>query len=419
MLQRLKAFTLIEILISMLIFGILSGVILTAFWIFWGVFYQTEDHTTGRGELEYVFQSIGREMTNVSLGMPNNRKDTGFVAGSFAQSFRVNSFPELTNPENPITAYMGEPGQKWGGPVTLADFNGANPPYDNFQTTMVRTEHEPNVYVGPQIYYAWSEPVFGTVGGVRVPIKVGRVDNSFNSQVGNYETNGTMFPNPIQAGYFKSDNIENSSGSKSTMRYFYFASNEDIVGILQGFQTDNRSAGLKISNGADMRSWIAFPTLRIPLLLRGYTRGNTSYGRLPASVQGRPQPNVIGLQITPASMDNPLGGFEEVHVIQVCRLYVNANRELIQEFFADCSTAAAARNTAVTRVLARNVAGMCFRFDRENRLLTMYLAVRGEEANPRAGAGKPLIWPDFAPAFSAADLRYRIFAQSMTWRIRN
>ncbi|MDR2529772.1 MAG: type II secretion system GspH family protein [Synergistaceae bacterium] len=415
--RRSKAFTLVEILISMIIFSILGGVILTSFWIFWGVFYQTEDHVGGRGELEHVFQSIGREITNISLGMPNNRKDTGFEAGSFAQSFRVDTFPEMTNPQNPIMAYMGEPGQKWGGPVTLADFNGSNPPYDNFQATMVKTEHESNVYVGPQIYYAWSTPVFGAVEGARVPIKVGRRDTSFEG--GDYEDNATRFPNPIQVGYFKGENKASSSASKNTIRYFYFASSEDIVGILQAFQTDNRDAGLRLSNGADLRSWLTFPTLRIPLLLRGYTRGNTSYGRVPTSLQGRPQPNVIGLQITSASMDNYLGGFEEVHSLQVCRLYVNGSRELIQEFFADCSTASTARGTAVTRVLARNVAGMCFRFDRENRLLTMYLAIRGEEANPRAGAGKPMIWPDFAPTLSAADLKYRIFAQSITWRIRN
>jgi hypothetical protein len=131
--------------------------------------------------------------------------------------------------------------------------------------------------------------------------------------------------------------------------------------------------------------------------------------------------NYIDLRLAPYStkdMQGILGGYEELYVIQACRLYVNTDRELVQEIFgSDYTSNVATANTI--EILARNVAGMFFRFDQENRLLTMYLAIMGEEINPVSGAGVPPAWPSFAPPLPPEVRRRRVEAQSMTWRIRN
>jgi prepilin-type N-terminal cleavage/methylation domain-containing protein len=404
MARRSRAFTLVEVLISMVIFGILGGVILTSLWIFQGVFYQTGDTVGARQEIEYVFQSVGREITNVSLGMPNNRKSEGSFSASFESPNRR---------ENPIMFYMGASGEEWGGPVTLASFNGASPPtlstVPNIQDTMIKMPVTPGVYDGPQIYYAWSVPALRNAGGAMVSVKVGSPD------VGN--------PSAVQTGFFRKD-AEDPDGQGRPMdglRFFYFPF-PSAVDTLMGYQYDGRSAGLALSHGSDTRSWVTFPTLRVPLLLAGYVtsggaRHSSGVEPVPITAVTSVGNDTLALWIAPNApeMDGILGGFEELHVVQACRLYVNANRELVQEFYGDLANPA----TNVTRILAHHVAGMHFRFDKKNRLLTMYLAVLGEEADPRSGTGTPAIWPSFAAPFTAGDLRYRIFAQSVTWRIRN
>jgi hypothetical protein len=130
--------------------------------------------------------------------------------------------------------------------------------------------------------------------------------------------------------------------------------------------------------------------------------------------------NSIDLQLAPNStkpLQGVLGGYEELYVVQACRLYVNTQHELVQEIFgSDYTSSSAGANTV--NILTRNVAGMFFRFDQENRLLTMHLSVAGEEAAPAAGAGTAA-WPSFAPPLPLWASRRRIETQSITWRIRN
>jgi hypothetical protein len=110
------------------------------------------------------------------------------------------------------------------------------------------------------------------------------------------------------------------------------------------------------------------------------------------------------------------GAYEDLQAVQACRVYVNSQSELVQEIFGmDYQNS----GTSWRNVLARGVAGVYFRFDQENRLLTMYLAARGQETGDIPGKGVPSSWPPEAPGFSNDDQERRIIAQSVTWRIRN
>jgi hypothetical protein len=275
----------------------------------------------------------------------------------------------------PVMGRMGVAGADWGGPVTLASFDVASQ-LRNFDT-MVKTPVSPatpDIYIGPQLYYAWAEPILQEIGGMRVPVKV----------------------RPVESG-----DVDFVSSETKTFQFAYPGSAATASNFRLG---DGRSMGLVASAGRDMRSWVTFPTLRIPMRVISVNTGANS----------------IELQLAPHSskpMRGILGGYEELYVIQACRLYINTKRELVQEIFgSDYTSSAAAANTV--NILARNVAGMFFRFDQGNRLLTMYLAIAGGDASPPAG-GTPISWPSFATPLPSWASRRRIEAQSITWRIRN
>jgi hypothetical protein len=100
----------------------------------------------------------------------------------------------------------------------------------------------------------------------------------------------------------------------------------------------------------------------------------------------------------------------EIHMIQAARLF-RENNELVQVVFT---------GTGTTReVLARNVVGLQFAFDPESRLLTMYVAARGQEPNPVGVQNQPFAWPDWLGPIDTGDARFRVVVKNLTWRIRN
>jgi hypothetical protein len=400
-LRRLRAFTFLELLISMIIMGILGAVVLTSLYIFYGMFFQTRDYAGGRGDIEYVFQWLGREITNVSLGMPNNRRREG----SFAEAFTG------IGGSDPVMAYMGKISEDWGGPITLASFDPVSPPRSpallgpmSSSGTMVDSprldlDSSGNVYVGPQLYYAWAFPF--TMETSKHFIKVGNPNSSdviitdASREAGVIEG---IVSGDVSAMYWNGNSVPSLT--------FHFAL-PNAVQRLQNFTLDGQNVSLQVSNGRDVRSWVIFPTLRVPMLVRGISPGSTGT-------------QTLALRMAPGSstampLEGLLGGFEEVYGVRVARLYVDQNRRLVQEVFGSDFTDG---DTSRINILAYNVAGMYFRFDVRNRLLTMYLAMRGEELDS-AARGTPPAWPSFAAPFSEADKRFRIITQSMTWRIRN
>jgi prepilin-type N-terminal cleavage/methylation domain-containing protein len=353
---RSRAFTLVEVLISMVIVAILGGAVVMVLWVFFNVFSQTEDYGSSRQEIEFAIQVLGREITNVSLGMPNNKLGNG--QDSFAESFRRSETPSEMNP---IMEQMGDSSlmnREWGGPITLA--SGDNPlslANKVKDTTKVNGVDE---YVGTCLYYAWGVPT-----GLRV--------------------------NKDQTGEFR-------SGESRTFTIL----EPDGVDRLRSFQYEGRAVGiLDAAEGKNSaRCWMLFPTLRVPMLIRSISRNTVTVELMP-SVVGR---------------GGHLGGLEEIYLAQVRRLYVNEAKELVQEDMGGDFTDASTRNS---RVLAHNIAAVGFTYDRASRVLSMYIAARGANPTATSANGNPAGWPEEFPPLSAEDLRYRIVVENLAWRIRN
>ncbi|MDR1874799.1 MAG: type II secretion system GspH family protein, partial [Synergistaceae bacterium] len=149
--RRRRAFSFPELLISMIILGILGGSLVTALWIFWGTYWQDEDYIEARSNIERIFQFLTPEITNVGLGMPNNRSRTG----SFTAAF------EGQGSNDPIMAQMGDPTRAdgtWGGPITLASDPNDYTSAGKVTALVSDPDHGRNVYVGPVLYYTWAVP---------------------------------------------------------------------------------------------------------------------------------------------------------------------------------------------------------------------------------------------------------------------
>ncbi|MDR3230695.1 MAG: type II secretion system GspH family protein, partial [Synergistaceae bacterium] len=108
--KSLRAFSLVEVIISLLIMSIMGAAVVGSLWWVSSVFSQTEDYTAAYQEIESVFQVVGGQITNAGLGMPNNKGE----GGSFAESFRSPGSP-------PIMSLLGNKEEAWGGPVTIAN----------------------------------------------------------------------------------------------------------------------------------------------------------------------------------------------------------------------------------------------------------------------------------------------------------
>ena len=195
-------------------------------------------------------------------------------------------------------------------------------------------------------------------------------------------------------------------GFELLLKVHPFSATQTGLQRLQNFQYDLRNIGIVASGasgGKNPSSWILFPSLMLPMLVKTIVSAD-----------------VLSVDVAPGSPINLKGisvGFEEVHLLQAARIYLDTqSEELVQLIFGSDFTDAA-KNTR--KVLARNIVGLYFSFDPEMRLLTMYVAARGSDSHPVVRTEQPAGWPSFAPPLSHEARRYRILVNTLIWRIRN
>ncbi|MDR1623170.1 MAG: hypothetical protein LBS00_12455 [Synergistaceae bacterium] len=382
-----------EILIGLLIVSIVGVVIVQTLWMVMALFSQTEDYTVAHQEIEQTLYRLGGQITNAGLGMPNNKMGVG----SFASAFHDPATP-------PVMGIMGAYNENWGGPITLANTLSLD------KTAFVQPEENitlldgRKIYGGPVLYYAWSIPT-----GVHIRRAVNRTPGP------DYDKDLA----PVSVALLDSD-----VKSGTQIRFSLLNDAGDITRLEQ-FRSpyDGRPIGLSMNNTANdslasTRRWITFPTLRVPFWVScwnnaGDNRGNGSTENDTLMTEMAPGAELLSDDMFTRVFAN----YEEVHLVQACRLYVE-NGVLIQEFF---DTGYENASNRVRVEMAQGIVGLYFTFDAERRLLTMYIAARGNDPIP---VGKktspPLIWPNYpGAAIASADLRYRVVTSMMTWRIRN
>ena len=349
--------TFIELLIAMIVVSIMGGVAVSALWFAFGIFNQTYDYVSASQEIEFVAQKIGREMTHVGLGMPNNRQGKG----SFAMSFQ--NAPHFS-PALPLMAYMGEEGEPWGGPVTVGLDNPGDV-YDkaHMATTPAADKSGSPIYHGPELYYAW-----GVATGVRVKL-----------------------PDNVSAGHRK-------SGDEVLFDVLDYDDGTTGLEFLERFKYGNKSIGLSVNDGKNPASWILLPTTKIPMLVTDVDEGSKTLRAVLAPGASR--------------MRGPVTGVDEVVFPQVARLFRSADNELVQIIFgADYTNP----STNTRNVLAHNIMGLHFTYDPELRIVTMYIAAKGEES--RLNISPPDGWPDdIADPLPAGS---RLVVSRVNWRVRN
>jgi prepilin-type N-terminal cleavage/methylation domain-containing protein len=370
-----RAFSLVEMLMSLLIIGILGFAIVATLWLVTTLFSQTEDYTSAHQEIEHALHLLGGQITNAGLAMPNNK----MLVGSFASAFDSTATP-------PVMALMGAHNEDWGGPVTLATglaLGGS----DFVKSKSVTLPGGEEAYGGTVLYYAWSIPTGIHIRGVHDPL------NASKSLIG--------------------EDIEKNMGVK-----FQLNDTADMT-KLETFTYEGRQVGLSMQDSpnaslASTRRWITFPTLRVPFWVSGWNKNGTNMGN------GSITNNSITTSMAPGSaveFRRIFANYEEIHLVQACRLYLD-NGTLVQEFF---DTGYASDTNRVRVDLASGIAELYFTFNPVRRLLTMYIAARGSDPLPiGTSAVNLLAWPNYIPAtIASADLRYRLLMNTVTWRIRN
>jgi len=373
---RFPAFTIAEIMIVLLITAIVGGVAVSAFFITLSSYSQTEDQVNAAREVEFAMNALRPQFTNIGLGMPNNSAGTG--------SFNISFTGPAYNPQ-PVMAYMGDRtwvDRSWGGPVTLG-MNGAHNDITN-QALLARTPVAgARVFAGEELFYAWSVPT------------------NIRLQRGSEWNNGTRI--------FSSESTDPIS--------FTFLESGDVRRLADFEYNFGRRIGVSNANrGASVRSWIVFPSFRVPLLIEedGMYEGIDQYS------------DIIRARVSPYSSDpyggnytfeGSLQGYEEVHLVQAACIFVHEGI-LYQRIYEDITN-------YTDNILASNVLGVYFTFDDERRILTMYTVAYG---NTHAGISSPYNveymksqLPDHVPIsfIDNANRGYRILVESMTWRIRN
>jgi hypothetical protein len=177
--------------------------------------------------------------------------------------------------------------------------------------------------------------------------------------------------------------------------------------VLRNATWEGRDIGLQTStNGSNMRSWVLFPTMHLPMQATSLASGILNVRVAPYDGTDPPM-----------RLESTIMELDEIHLVRAARLYRSQPpdprpNELRRVIFD---------TDDITEVLARDIVGLQFVFDPETRLLTMHMAARGHEVNPRrgAGAGGPSGWPSGLPGLDAEAQRYRVIVKALTWRVRN
>jgi len=350
--------------------------------MFFNSFSQIDDYTSAEFQLNHAVQRVTREFAMIGLGMPNNRDGSG----SFAWSFRLNAPPPITASFGPPAGTPNEEHWLWGGPVTVAAGNSTNfgPVRVDFVNPQANGGPNRNLFIGPQLFYAWAAPT-----GVRATVR---------GMPGE--------PRPANAVRDTQMQLETRMGAGAAV------SGENA---LRNVRWDGRAVGLMPADEAaggshNVRSWVLFPTLRIPMLANSF------------EAVASPNNSVLNVTIAPAAAGAPplaapeIMDLDEIHLMQAARIYRDAaSNELRRVVLTEHNPAA----TFSHEVLARNVVGLQFAFDPESRILTMFMAARGNERNPAIGSGQ-FNWPAWLPdQIAAEDALFRIVVKTLSWRVRN
>jgi len=360
-LRSKKALTLVELVISVLIAAILGGAVVSSLWTIFHMFDQTNEYVAGRQEIEFVVQRIGREISNVGLGMPNNRQGKGSFADAFSAASATNE---------PFMAKMGAVGEDWGGPVTLSLRNAANNySMPGLHTYMVQARNVTidgrTAYGGPELYYAW---------GISTGIKV-FVDGA---------------ENPDRS--YRKENVK-KKGANLTLRI----TPADLAMLQNNFN-------LAVNDEKNPDSWVLFPTSRLPMLIRGIA---TTYAA----------PYTSGLNVTLAphsqmELKAPLMGMDEIFLPRVSRIFLDDQNRVVQHVFGSDYDYA---DTTKINLLAHGIAGLYFVYEPDARILSMYIASQGDA---RVNNAPSVEWPIFAGSLPHAGQR-RHLVNRIDWRIRN
>ena len=389
--RRSKGFSIIEFMVAMMVLFLIGGTALISFWVFWGAHQMDSDYVQAREEIEYAFQVLGRDFTNISLGMPNNREGNG----NFSEAFRG-----IDEDNSPIMFFMGEDGADWGGPILLRWHPASNMPeyFDSGRIRHAVTEtvnHGGNdVFIGDELIYTAAIPATSLTPGTSVTGSILKV---------NAPTPAPNNEEPLQGILFTFPLIQTNG-----------------VTDLNNYTDEGRPAAI-INDSLSQRnprSWVTFPGLALPLLVRGWNTGS----------------NTLQLVVAPHSRKANLphggiSGFEEIYLVKAARVFVNGRNQLVQEIYGDDFNDSPALETAASsfvRILAENIAGVVFMFDPAGRTLTMHIAAMGVSPRPATGAAvvQPPNWPivseDANNSLLSDDaLERRIVVGNRTWRIRN
>jgi prepilin-type N-terminal cleavage/methylation domain-containing protein len=369
--RRKHAFTFVELMISILIVSIVGGAAVSAMWYMLRGYTQMDDYSSAEFEIEYAFQRLGPDFVMIGLGMPNNRKGLDTFAKTFSGA----------NPaQRPIMALLGDPKAStdvgydgfWGGPATVAAGT-----VGNYTEVQIASRDADGAYLGPELYYTFGVPtgLKGKFTGNKGGVSVETADNDTT----------------LAMTFFSIPSTSHAANPKEH---------------LEQLRHDGRNVGLQYSNlGRNTRSWVLFPTLRLPALFESWTGdSNMDVTVVPAPTS---EVNVRGT----------IMGLDEIHLVQTMRLYRNSRGELVRVIFGEDYTNSAGR---VEEVLARNIVALQFLYNPSTRLLTVYMAARGQEVEWAGASGRQIAgWPSKLPPLSSSDTRYRIVTKNLSWRVRN
>ena len=370
-----KAFTMVEMLLAIIVTAIVGGASLFALWFAFNTYYQLEDYSAAEVEIEHAIQRLSREFALIGLGMPNNRGElveTPPGSGTFVRVFRgsfVQSF--LGSNPSPITSQFGLPDDVWGGPVTVA--GGTSDNFTVVPPAAVPGHPNPNFSVGPQLFYAWGVP---TGVRARIPTATGQLVNMTNATLALH-----LYPREITPGAGVmpgADALENTTWEGRPI----------------GFQTIGPGV-----TGENIGTWLLLPTLLLPMRAESFAAADTVLNVRVAPDDFLP-PGVV------PPMNRRVMALDEIHLMQAARLFREGN-ELVRVNLAG----------GEREVLARNIVGLQFEFNPEERIITMYIAAQG--FGGAAVRDTPTGWPGWAPALEAASTSHRIAVRAPSWRIRN